>query len=180
MASEVGHGRTDNVRRAIVFLILLGFWLIFSGHFDAFHISLGVACAALVSFFSYDLLLPAPSSTNKLRKGWRFLRYVPWLIYQVLLANIHVVYLVLFPAKIRPQIVRFKTTLVSDLAKVTLGNSITLTPGTITMDITDGEFSIHALSDKVAKDLLSGEMERRVAHVFLEPAPPEGRAMGGA
>ena len=180
MASEVGQGRTDNIRRAIVFLILLGFWLIFSGHFDRFHISLGVICALLVSFFSYDLLLPDLSSPNKLLKAWRFLQYVPWLTYQVLLANLHVVYLVIHPGKIHPQIVRFKTTLRSDLAQVSLGNSITLTPGTITMDIVDGEFYVHALSDKVAKDLLTGEMERRIAHVFLEPAPPKNRAVGQA
>ena len=78
-------------------------------------------------------------------------------------------YLVIYPHKIRPQIIRFKTSLTSDLSKVTLGNSITLTPGTITMEIDDGEFYVHALSDKVARDLLTGEMERRVAHVFLEP-----------
>jgi len=178
MASEIAHGRTDNVRRAIVFLILFGFWLIFSGHYDRFHISLGVICAGLVAFFSYDLLLPDLRSPNKLRKAWRFLHYIPWLAYQVLLANLHVVYLVFYPSKIRPQIVRFKTTLTSDLAKVSLGNSITLTPGTITMDISDGEFYVHALSDKVAKDLLTGEMERRVAHVFLEPAPPRSPTTG--
>lgn len=174
MASEVEHERTDNIRRAIVFLILFGFWLIFSGHFDRFHISLGVICAGLVAFFSYDLLLPDLKSRNKLLKAWRFLHYIPWLVYQVLLANLHVVHLVFYPSKIRPQIVRFKTTLTSDLAKVTLGNSITLTPGTITMDVSDDEFYIHALSDKVAKDLLTGEMERRVAHVFLEPGPQNG------
>ncbi len=174
MASEVEHERTDNIRRAIVFLILFGFWLIFSGHFDRFHISLGVICAGLVAFFSYDLLLPDLKSRNKLLKAWRFLHYIPWLVYQVLLANLHVVHLVFYPSKIRPQIVRFKTTLTSDLAKVTLGNSITLTPGTITMDVSDDEFYIHALSDKVVKDLLTGEMERRVAHVFLEPGPQNG------
>ncbi len=172
MASDVEHRRTDNIRRAIVFLILFGFWLVFSGYYDRFHISLGVICAGLVAFFSYDLLLPDLRSPHKLLKAGRFLRYLPWLAYQVLLANLHVVYLVFYPSKIRPQIVRFKTTLTSDLAKVSLGNFITLTPGTITMDIADGEFYVHALSDKVAKDLLTGEMERRVAHVFLEPAPP--------
>ena len=176
MASEVEQGRADNIRRVAVFFVLLGFWLIFSGHFDTFHISLGVVCAALVSFFSYDLFFPALSSSRKLLKAWRFLQYIPWLLYQVLLANLHVVYLVLFPDEIRPQLIRFKTTLTSDLAKVTLGNSITLTPGTMTMDIADSEFSVHALSDKVAKDLLSGEMERRVAHVFLEPAPTGRRS----
>ena len=52
--------------------------------------------------------------------------------------------------------------------KTTLANSITLTPGTITMDIRDGEFMIHALNEKVARDLDTGEMEDRVAHVYME------------
>ena len=51
---------------------------------------------------------------------------------------------------------------------VTLANSITLTPGTITMDIIDEEFYVHALSKKVADDLLTGEMEARVAYIYLE------------
>jgi multicomponent Na+:H+ antiporter subunit E len=160
--------RSGKTRRLVVFLILFGFWLIFSGHFDVFHLSLGVMCAALVSVFSYDLLLPDVPSPNKLLKVGRFVQYVPWLLYQVVVANLHVVYLVLAPAKIRPQIIHFKTSLESDLSKVSLGNSITLTPGTITLDIVDGEFYVHALDDKVAEDLLTGEMQRRVGYVFLE------------
>ena len=158
----------NNARPLLVFVILFGFWLIFSGHFDAFHLGLGLLCAALVSFFSYDLLLPDVPSPNKLLKVRRFFQYLPWLLYEVVLANLHVVHLVLAPAKIRPQIIHFKSRLKSDLSKVTLANSITLTPGTITLDIDDGEFYVHALSDKVADDLLTGEMERRVAHVFCE------------
>jgi len=50
-----------------------------------------------------------------------------------------------------------------------LGNSITLTPGTITMDIQDDELVVHALSEKVARELADGEMERRVARIFQEP-----------
>jgi multicomponent Na+:H+ antiporter subunit E len=110
-----------------------------------------------------DLLSP-----RRFRKTRRFIAYVPWLIYQIVLANLHVAYLILRPGAIDPQVVRFKTKLKSEFSMVTLGNSITLTPGTITMDIVDGEFFVHALSKKVADDLRGGEMERRVAHVFLE------------
>ena len=170
--------RSDNLRRLAVFLILFVFWLIFSGHFDPLHLVLGLVCSALVAFFSYDLLLLDTTSPRKWLRAWRFLLFVPWLLYQIVLANLHVVYLVIFPQKIRPRIVRFKTTLTSDISKVTLGNSITLTPGTITMDIDDGEFYVHALSDKVARDLLSGDMERRVAHVFLEPGPESNPVNG--
>ena len=69
---------------------------------------------------------------------------------------------------IEPQILTFKTKLESDISSVTLANSITLTPGTITIDIKDGVFYVHALSKKVADDLNAGEMEDRVAHIFME------------
>jgi multicomponent Na+:H+ antiporter subunit E len=127
-----------------------------------------VLCSLLVAFLSHDLLIENISGLKRLEKTWRFVLYVPWLIYQIVVANLHVAYLILNPKVIDPRIVRFKTKLKSQFSMVTLGNSITLTPGTITMDIVDGEFYVHALSKKVADDLLGGEMERRVAHVFLE------------
>lgn len=152
-----------------MFLALFVFWLIFSGHYDALHLSLGVVSSALVAFASHDLLISDQASPIKLVKLGRFLRYLPWLLYQIVLANFHVVSLVLRPRDIRPQVVRFKTKLETDLALVSLANSITLTPGTITMDIANGEFVVHAVSDKAARDLLTGEMERRVGRVFIEP-----------
>ena len=168
-------GSSNHVRRFGVFVILFAFWMVFSGHFDILHLGLGLACSAIVATLSYDLILPDPLSASALTKARRFLAYVPWLLYEVVLANFHVVYLVLRPGKLRPQIVQFKTGLKSDLAKVTLGNSITLTPGTITMDIDDDEFFVHAVSDKAAASLIEGAMERRVRHMFLESdnqAPP--------
>ncbi len=101
--------------------------------------------------------------------AWRFIKYIPWLLKQILLANIHVAALVLRPRMpINPQIVTFKSKLETDISTVTLANSITLTPGTITIDIRDGVFYVHALSQKVADELNAGEMEDRVAHTFME------------
>ena len=168
MAVERSQGLSNNLRRLAVFVILFGFWLLLSGHYDLFHLSLGLICSLLVAFVSYDLLIENINGHRRITKTRRFIFYVPWLIYQIVLANLHVAYLILSPRAIDPRIVRFKTGLKSQLSMVTLGNSITLTPGTITMDIIDGEFYVHALSKKVADDLLGGEMERRVAHVFLE------------
>ena len=68
---------------------------------------------------------------------------------------------------IDPKIVRFKSKLKKDIARVTLANSITLTPGTITVRCEDGEFYVHAL-DKVSASDLPGKMEERVAKVFKE------------
>ncbi|MCP4599402.1 MAG: Na+/H+ antiporter subunit E [Proteobacteria bacterium] len=156
------------MRFVIVFIILFAFWLLFSGHYDIFHMSLGVICSALIAVVSGDLMILDMEPHNRIVKTRRFIIYIPWLIYQVVLANIHVAYLVLNPNEIHPRIIHFKTKLKSDFSMVAFANSITLTPGTITMDIIDGEFYVHALSKKVADDLETGEMEHKVAHVFLE------------
>jgi multicomponent Na+:H+ antiporter subunit E len=168
MAVDRSRGPSNTLRRLAVFVILFAFWLLLSGHYDLFHLSLGMICSLLVAFVSHDLLIENISGSKRIRKTRRFISYVPWLLYQIVLANLHVAYLILNPKAIDPRIVRFKTRLKSQFSMVTLGNSITLTPGTITMDIIDGEFYVHALSKKVADDLLSGEMERRVAHVYME------------
>jgi multicomponent Na+:H+ antiporter subunit E len=100
---------------------------------------------------------------------FRFMSYLPWLFYQILLANLHVARMVLHPRMpINPGIVEFKTKLKSGLSMTTLANSITLTPGTITIDIRDGKYYVHALTKKVTDDLLSGEMENRVASIYDE------------
>ncbi len=156
----------------MVSLILFAVWLVFSGHFDALHLALGLACSALVAVFSSELLFPETLTSRTAVTTWRVVRYLPWLLLQIVLANLHIVYLVWRPGQLRPQIVRFKTGLTSDLAKVVFGNSITLTPGTITMEIDDDEFTVHAVSDQAASSLQSGEMERRVAHAFLDPDGP--------
>lgn len=159
----------DNLGRLVTFFLLYGFWITLSGKYDLFHLSLGFLCSFLVGCVSHDLLFEDIKAKNRLISILRFVRYLPWLIYQIILANIHVASLALSPRMpIDPKIIRFKTKLMSDLSIVTLANSITLTPGTITMDIIDGEFYVHALSKKVADDLLTGEMEQRVASIFLE------------
>lgn len=151
--------------------MLFLFWIILSGMFDYFHLTLGVISCSIVTIMSHDLFFkPGASIKKHSRKIIMFLRYIPWLLYRILLANLHVVYLVLNPKTlIDPQIVRFKSILESDIARVTFANSITLTPGTITMDIADnGEFFVHALSRKAAENLLTGSMEKRVARIFTE------------
>ncbi len=151
------------------FIILLALWLVLSGQFDSFHITLGLICCALVSYFSHDLLFPVFQWGKSFTVFFRFMSYLPWLFYQILLANLHVARMVLHPRMpINPTIVEFKTKLRSGLALTTLANSITLTPGTITIDIRDGKYYVHALTKKVTDDLLSGEMENRVASIYDE------------
>jgi len=107
---------------------------------------------------------------NNTTKIIRFFVYLPWILYQIVIANIDVAKRVLNPRMpIEPDYVTFKSYLKSDLSKTVLANSITLTPGTITVDIDGGNtFLIHAIAKPPADDLLEGTMERKVAHVFME------------
>lgn len=145
-----------------------------AGRFDLFHIILGAASSLFVTVISGDLLFK--ESHNKGHKGrvkeaFRFIAYIPWLIYQIILANWQVARLALSPRMselIDPQLIKIKVNVKSDIAKVTFANSITLTPGTIAAGIKGNEFLIHALWQPAVDDLLSQEMEKRIQHVFSE------------
>lgn len=150
-------------------IILFIFWSLLSGHFDLFHLAIGVVCSLTVAYLFHDVLFVNVRVGNIGTMALRFLIYIPWLLGQILIANMHVAALVLRPKMpITPRIIRFKTKLETDISKVTLANSITLTPGTITIDIREGEFFVHALSQLVTDELYGGEMEDRVAHIFME------------
>jgi multicomponent Na+:H+ antiporter subunit E len=154
---------------AITFFILFTFWILLSGKFDYFHITLGVICSILVAYLSHDLLFSNVRLGDARTRVRRFIEAGPWFLGQIFSANLHVAFLALSPKMpIDPQIIRFKTKLESDIAYVALANSITLTPGTITVDIRDGEFFVHAIDKEVAYDLDTGEMEDKIAHVLME------------
>lgn len=155
----------------ITFFVLFCLWVILSGKFDLFHLSLGVISCLIVTLFSKDLIFPEPRTAGSFRTWVRFAGYIPWLLYQIFMANLHVLYLVFSPKMmdlIDPQIIRFQSGLKGDLSLLTFANSITLTPGTITVYVSiNGAFTVHAL-DKQSREGLPGEMERRIAKAFGE------------
>jgi len=160
-----------NMGFSVTFVILYLFWIVLSGRFDYFHLSLGIIACAIVAHASHDLLFQETRTKNALTQVIRFVTYLPWHIYQIILSGIYVTYLALHPrmfALIDPHIIRFKTKLKKDLSLMTFGNSITLTPGTITVLIKEGYFYVHSIDKKVAEDLLTGEMEDRVSRIFME------------
>lgn len=160
--------------RGIVFTLLLGTWLIFSGFFDLFHITLGVISCAFVTWISEDLLFAnrTVSLGRRIVQFGRLVGYIFWLLWQIFLANLHLLRLAFSPrSEIQPHILRYETNLESDFEKFLLANSITLTPGTVTIKILGNTFYIHAISD-IAAEGLDGEMERRIARIFeAEPKP---------
>ncbi|MEL0118738.1 MAG: Na+/H+ antiporter subunit E [Opitutae bacterium] len=153
----------------LTFILLLVNWIIFSGVLDAFHLGLGVICCGFVAWLSTDLVFGNTSKGLRARlfEAFRFMGYAVWLLWQVVLANIHVLKLAFSQNEraTHPRIIRFKTSLKSDFARYVFANSITLTPGTVTMSLVGDEFVVHAI-DKAVADELPGEMEKRVAAVF--------------
>ncbi len=163
--------RRVNAGFFLTFAVMFAMWLIFSGRFDGFHLGLGFISCAIVSFLSSDLLFSSPPN-RRLPLVWiRFAGYIPWLLYQIFLANLHVMYLVLHPRMrdlIDPHIIEFDSRLTSDVARTTFANSITLTPGTITVNVTAaGKFSVHCIDAESGKPL-PGEMEAKIAKIFGE------------
>lgn len=156
------------------FIVLYIFWIFNSGMFDAFHLSAGIICSFIVAYVFHDFFIPPESRpSSAFRTFFRFLMYLPWLLYQIALSNWDVMKRAIHPdMPINPQIIKFKSTLKGDLALTTFANSITLTPGTITVDIDpDGTFYVHAIDDEPASSLLQGppcEMASRSGYIYGE------------
>lgn len=150
------------------FLVMLVFWVVLSGKFDALHLTMGVFSSLLVAYFSHDLLFFGGERRSWLRGIVGLVLYLPGLFWEIVLATINIAYVVLHPRMyelINPQIIRFRTSLKKPISRVALAQSITLTPGTITVDIIDDEFVVYALTQDTA-DGCPGALERRVARAL--------------
>jgi multicomponent Na+:H+ antiporter subunit E len=154
-------------------LALMAVWLVLSGQFDFFHIGAGVVSVAAVlwmngrissiQFFKDDI-----SEWEQLRFE-HLLRFVPWLIWEIVEGSVQVASAVLHPRMpIAPVLIRFRVKLPTVGAKVLLGNVITLTPGTVTLGIEAGEFLIHALRRSSADSIIDGTTPRWIAQLIDE------------
>lgn len=151
--------------------ILFVTWILLSGKFDLPHLIMGVISSFIVSYVSSDLLFPV-ARTTFIRQVWpRFILYIFYLLWKIVLANMHMLYLTFHPKiekVISPQIIKFQGYLTSDMSITTLANSITLTPGTVTIEVSpDGIFTVHAIDDKTASGL-PGTMRDKVAKTYGE------------
>ncbi len=155
----------------LIFLLLFLNWIVLSGKFDAFHLGLGLLSCGVVTWLSQDLLYHdrKKNAESRLLEAIGFVKYLPWITWEVVKANLHVFKLAMTRAgseEIAPRVVTYKTYLKSDFAKFVLANSITLTPGTITMLIRGDVLHVHTMSQFLEDDLLEGAIERKVAEVF--------------
>ncbi len=143
--------------------LLAGTWFLWSGHTKPLILLWGALSVLLVMWLRARMDA-VDGSREKYVLGFRPLLYVPWLLKEILLSNLHVAKVIVSPSlPIRPRLVRVPANQRTELGQVWFANSITLTPGTLTLDTRDGEFLVHALTDVTAEGLLEGTMDRKCA-----------------
>ena len=143
-------------------------WVVLSGMFDPFHLSLGVLSSLWVARSTGNIILRGDAGPIDWRLVARVPGYLVWLVKEVVIANIEVFKLVLradILAAISPQMFEFETHLRKDFSRWVFAQSITLTPGTVTVRVDGPRFIVHALTEDMAASL-PGEMERRIAATF--------------
>ncbi|MDX1422522.1 MAG: Na+/H+ antiporter subunit E [Kiloniellales bacterium] len=144
-----------------VFLALL--WLLLSGHFsEPLLLALGAASVLLVVFIALRKEVTDPEG-HPIHMILRLLVYWPWLVKEIVVANVDVAKAILrSPMAIDPTVFTVRGTQKSELARVIYANSITLTPGTVTVDLEEDLLTIHALTKAGLESVESGQMNRRV------------------
>lgn len=136
-----------------------GLWWLLSGHADALLLSLGAVSAALVWSLSRRM---APIGSG-LTPGVALMAYLAWLMKEIVLSNLAVCREILRPhLAISPTLARVPATQATPWGRAHYANSITLTPGTVAVDVGDQDILIHALLRESAASLMQGDMDRRV------------------
>lgn len=144
---------------------LVTVWLLLSGHYTPLLLSLGAVSSGFVLALSLKMkVVDREGAPIELPLG--ALRYLPWLLWQIMKANVDVAGRILKPSMpISPRLIRVRCTQTHDIGRVIYANSITLTPGTVSVDMRRDEITVHALTAEAADALMEGDMDRRVTRL---------------
>jgi multicomponent Na+:H+ antiporter subunit E len=153
----------ERKRRLSSGAVLFGFWITLSGYLEPFLVGAGAASAGAVVWLAHRMGL-IDDEGHPIHLGRKFLAYLPWLVREIATSAWQVSRLILSPRlAIAPELVRVKASQRTSVGVVTFANSITLTPGTLSVEINDGTILVHALTREGAASLTEGAMDRRVA-----------------
>jgi multicomponent Na+:H+ antiporter subunit E len=151
----------------VLFALLAGFWLLLSGHWHSdLLLSLGLISSLFAAWIGARLNQTSPRGPGPVLL-LRLPAYLVWLTREVVKANIDVVKRIWLPERhpISPAMRRLPTLQQTAIGKTIYANSITLTPGTVAIEVSDTDILVHALSGEALADLAMGEMDRRVQRV---------------
>lgn len=144
-------------------LLLIAAWVLWSGYLKPLLLGLG-ALSCMLTIWVVRRMGYFDEDTFAFHYDWRLLGFWAWLGREIILSSIQVARVVLQrnPA-ISPKVVEIDGSGLGPVDLALLGNSITLTPGTLTLDVYEGRLLVHALTADGAAALRQGEMQRRVA-----------------
>ena len=148
------------MKSLILFLILLSLWLLMSGHYSILIMTLGIiSCAFCVYVAKRGNLIDDEGLPIFFIP--RLSNYLIWLFKEILKSNLNTAK-VIINGKVEPETFTVKASQVTDVAKVTYANSITLTPGTVTTKMQKDVFEVHALNSDFGNDVRTNEMDKKV------------------
>lgn len=154
---------------ASLFTVLLTTWILLSGQWTALHLGSGVVASLFITWLAVRNGM-AGRRPMPIRTFVVVTRYWPWLLYKIVVANLDVAYRVWHPRlPIAPRLLKVPCATRTDLGTATYANSITLTPGTVTVAIEARRLLVHALTEEGARELVGGEMHRRVRALERTP-----------
>lgn len=145
--------------------LLVAAWLLWSGLFKPLLLGLGMFSCLLTLYITHRMGY-FETEVFALRFGRRLFAYWIWLAKEIVKSSLEVARVVISPRMpISPQVIRIKPSCTHPVDLAILANSITLTPGTLALDVHNGEITVHTLTEAGAADLRKGEMNRRVAEL---------------
>ena len=141
---------------------LVLFWMLLSGHTSVLLLSLGLASVLLVTWL-VSRMDRNDNAPVRMLFSMKFISYLAWLTWQVIITNIDVAKRIWNPSlPIKPASRKIKVKIKDPLIKTIYANSITLTPGTVTTEVGEDYFIVHALNSEGLDELEEGDMERRL------------------
>ena len=145
-------------------ITLCATWLLWSGHFDKPFILILGGCSVVFTLWISARMGVVDEEGTPTELGFRpFTHFAPWLMWEIVKSNLEVTKIILSPKmKLKRNLIEVSADPKSEIGKVILANSITLTPGTVSVNVKDDRILVHALSFEGAEEDLSGEMSARV------------------
>ena len=149
-------------------IFLFVFWLLLSGFIQPLLLSFGAFSVAIV-LYVLKRMDEVDHELRPLSSGLKMVRYLAWLLGEIATSSVHVTRLIWgSPDKVSPALAKIDAKNVSPDKRVLYANSITLTPGTLSVDLEDGEITVHALQKSSIEELEQGEMERKITGIWGE------------
>ncbi len=154
------------IRILALFAALACLWLLLSGIFTPLLIGFGMLSSVLVTYLAVRMELIDRESFLTRINVLRLVRYLLWLAREIVLSNLDVSKRILRGrSTISPTVIRVRSSQRTLLGQVIYANSITLTPGTVSINVWENEIRVHALTREAAESLKKGEMDRRVTEL---------------